>query len=76
MHCDVPLGATAEGLQVTATEVMVGAADCTVTEAVPDLDESWMLVALMVTVAAEAGAVKVPLAEILPALADQVTAAL
>ena len=64
MHCDMVPGATTKGLQVTATEVMVGEADCTVTDTVPDLVGSWMLVALMVTVPGEAGAVKIPLVEI------------
>ena len=49
-----------EGAQTTATEVMVGAAACTVTEAVPDLVVSCALVAVTVTDPAEAGAVKSP----------------
>ena len=65
--------ATVDGLQVTATEVTVGGVDCTVTIAVPDLVVSWVLVAVTVTVPGKAGAVKIPLALILPPLADHVT---
>jgi hypothetical protein len=45
----------------------------TLTNAVPDLLGSWVLVAVTVMLAAEDGAVKTPLAFIAPALADQVT---
>jgi hypothetical protein len=68
-----------DGLQVTATEAIVGGADCTVTDAVPDFVVFWVLVAVMVTVPAAAGAVKSPppaLALIAPAPADHVTAEL
>jgi hypothetical protein len=47
-----------DGLQVTATEAIVGGADFTVTDAVPDFVVFWVLVAVMVTVPAAAGAVK------------------
>jgi hypothetical protein len=63
-------------LQVTATEVIVGADDCTVTDAVPDLVVSWVLVAVTFTLPAAAGAAKSPLALIVPALTDHVTAEL
>jgi hypothetical protein len=64
------------GVQATETDVTVEGDACTVTEAVPVMLEFWTLVAVMVTVAAEAGAVKRPAAEMAPALAVQVTAEL
>jgi hypothetical protein len=54
----------------------VGGVDCTVTAAVPDFVVSWVLVAVTVTVPAVAGAVKSPLALMVPPLADHVTAEL
>ena len=53
-----------------------GGAAFTVIEAVPDTCEFCVLVAVMVTVAADAGAVKRPLALMVPALADHETAEL
>jgi hypothetical protein len=47
-----------------------------VRDAVPEILVFWTLVAVMVTVAAAAGAVKSPLALMVPALADHVTAEL
>ena len=75
MHCEVALGAIVEGLHTTDTEDIVGglAAIATVTVAVPDLLESSLLVAVTVTVAAELGAVRSPLALIDPLLAVHVT---
>jgi hypothetical protein len=67
---------TVAGVQVTATDLIVDEAGCTVTDALPDLVVSWTLAAVTVTVAAAAGAVRSPLAVIVPALADQVTAEL
>jgi hypothetical protein len=55
---------------------MVEAADCTVILVVPDFVESWVLVAVTVTFAADPGAVNSPFPLMLPALADQVTAEL
>jgi hypothetical protein len=52
---------------------MVVEACCTLTDAVPDLVGSWVLVAVTVTLAAEDGAVKTPLAFTVPPVADQVT---
>ncbi len=75
LHCDVPPGAIVEGLHATDTEEIVGGlgAIATVTVAVPDLLESSLLVAVTVTVAAEFGAVRSPLALIDPLLAVQIT---
>ena len=80
-HCAVAPALSVDGLQATVTEVMVdpggGGADfCTVMDAAPDIDGSWVLVAVMVTVWAAEGAVNEPLAEMAPELADQVTAEL
>ena len=81
LHCDVALMLTVAGLQATCTEVMVeegggGGGACTVTEALPDFVASCMLIAVTVTVPAEAGAVRRPLALMVPALGDHVTAEL
>ena len=59
---------------MTETELTdeLGAA-CTVTAAFPDTLGLCALVAVMVAVAAEAGAVKSPVALIAPTLADHVT---
>jgi hypothetical protein len=76
VHCDVLSGFTVEGLHVAETEVMVDAAACTVTVASPDAVESCTLVAVIVTVPGEPGAVKAPLELMVPALAVQVTAGL
>ena len=75
LHCDVPLGTIVEGSQVTDTEEIVGGLDCvaTITVAVPDLLVSSLLVAVTVTVAAEAGAVRSPFAFMDPPLAIHVT---
>jgi len=48
-HCEVPVATTETGAQTTATAVMVGAGAVTVMEAEPDLVESCVLVAAMVT---------------------------
>jgi hypothetical protein len=65
---------TVDGLQVTETEVIndTGAA-CTVMAAFPDTAGFCVLVAVMVAVAPEAGAVKSPVELIAPTLADHVT---
>jgi hypothetical protein len=77
LHCEFAPTLTVDGLQVTCTEVIVGeGGGCTVTDAVPDLVGSCMLVAVTVTVPAVAGAVRMPLALTVPALADHVTAEL
>jgi hypothetical protein len=75
VHCEVALRATVEGLQLTETEEIVGGPDpiATFTDAVPDLLESSLLVAVTVTVAAELGAVSMPLALIVPLLAVHAT---
>lgn len=75
LHCEVAPGAIVEGLHATDTEEIVGGlgAIATVTVAVPDLLESSVLVAVTVTVAAELGAVRSPLALIDPLLAVHVT---
>jgi hypothetical protein len=65
-----------DGLQITATEVIVNGVDCTVTDAFPDLVGSWALVAVTVTAAAAAEAVKRPLGLTVPAPADHATAEL
>jgi hypothetical protein len=53
--------------------LLCGVCNCTVTAAVPDFVVSWVLVAVTVTVPAVAGAVKSPLALMVPPLADHVT---
>jgi hypothetical protein len=75
LHCDVAPGAIVEGLHATDTEEIVGGLDpiSTITVAVPDLLESSLLVAVTVTVAAELGAVSIPLALIVPPLAVHIT---
>ena len=75
MHCDVAPGAIVEGLHVTLTEEIVDGPDAVVTAtvAIPDLLASCVLVAVTVTVAAELGAISIPLALIVPPLAFQVT---
>lgn len=66
-----------DGAQDTLTDAIADAGPCwTVTEAFPKTEESWVLVAMTFTVVADAGAVSKPLAEIVPALADHVTAVL
>jgi hypothetical protein len=65
-----------DGLQITPTDVIVGGVDCTVTDAVPVLVVSWVLVAVTVTVPDVAPAVKSPLPLMAPPLADHVTAEL
>jgi hypothetical protein len=64
---------TVDGLHAALTEVMVEDGAFTVTDTVPDLAESCVLVAVTVAVAAVAGAVKSPLELMVPALADHVT---
>jgi hypothetical protein len=78
VHCEVALVFTVDGLHATWTEVIVegGCAVCTVMAEAPDLVGSSVLVAVMVTVPADAGAVKVPLVLMVPPLADQMTAEL
>jgi hypothetical protein len=63
-----------DGLHVTETDVTdeAGAA-WTVTAVFPETVGFWVLVALTVAVAAEAGAVKRPVELTVPTLADQVT---
>jgi hypothetical protein len=70
---------TVAGLQATETDVTVeeGGEDvCTVTAAVPDFVMSWVLVAVTVTLPTEVGAVRSPLALMVPPLADHATAEL
>jgi hypothetical protein len=76
LHTEVASVSTIEGLQVTWTEVIVGGANCTVTDAVPDFVASCVLVAVTVTVPVEGGAVKSPLAFIVPSFAENETAEL
>ena len=58
------------------TCLLCGISNVTVTVAVPDCDASSVLVAVMVSLPGEAGALKSPLALIVPAFTDQVTAEL
>ena len=76
MHWEVAFSRTVEGLQATATDVIVGAADWTAMDVVPVVVVFWVLVAVMVTATGDDGAVKSPLALMVPALAVQVTAEL
>jgi hypothetical protein len=76
LHCEVALVFTVDGLHAACTEVMAEGGVCTVMAAVPDLVGSCVLVAVMVTIPAEAGAVKAPLVLMAPPLADHVTAEL
>jgi len=70
------------GVQLTLTELMLDEVedddeeDCTVSDSKPLTDVFWTLVAVMVTVPAEAGAVKSPFELIDPELADHLTAGL
>lgn len=80
-HCEVPPAATADGLQFTDTEVIedgiVGVpVDATSTIAEPVRLGCCVLAAVTVTLPPAAGAVSTPVAEMEPALADQVTAEL
>jgi hypothetical protein len=75
-HCEVALRLTADGLHVTWTAVTVEEPCCTVTEVLPDLLGSWVLVAVTVAGPAVAGAVKTPLELTVPLLADHATAEL
>ena len=74
-HCEVAPGAKVVGLQLTATELMVDE-DCTDSDWEAVFAGVWTLAAVMVTFPAEEGAVKRPLAEMVPALADHFTAEL
>jgi hypothetical protein len=76
VHCDVALIITVAGSQVTETDVIVGGANRTIMAAVPVFVVSCVLVAVTVTVPAEAGAVKSPLGLMVPPLAVHVTAEL
>jgi hypothetical protein len=76
VHCEVAFGAIVEGAQATETEVIVEGVvdvDCTAIEAVPDFVASCVLVAVTVTLPAEAGAVNRPLELTVPPLVDHVT---
>ena len=75
MHCEVAFVTMFVGLQVTCTELIVGELDCAVivTDAVLDFAMSWVLVAVTVAVAAEEGAVKIPLELTAPPVAAHVT---
>jgi hypothetical protein len=73
VHCEVALTTTLAGLQVTITAVIVGAAACTVTGALPDLVVSCVLVAVTIKLPTAGGAVRSPLELTVPLLADQVT---
>ncbi len=74
LHCEDALGAIVEGLHATDTEEIVGGlgAIATTTVADPDLLVSSVLVAVTVTVPAELGEVRSPLALIDPLLAVHV----
>lgn len=78
LHCAVALLLMVAGLQAAETDVIDddGDDDCTVRDVVPDITGSCVLVAVTVTLPAEAGAVNIPLAFTVPALADQATAEL
>ena len=76
VHCEFVVATMVDGLHAACTEVIVDAGAFTVTETVPALFESCVLVAVTVTAAAVAGDVKSPLELTVPALADQVTAEL
>lgn len=76
LHCEVELVPMVDGAHVAATEVIVDAAACTVTDAVADLVVSCVLVAVMVTDPAVAGAANSPAVLMAPAAADHVTAEL
>ena len=75
VHCEVAPVFTVDGLHAAWIEVMVegGGIVCRVMAEVPDLVGSSVLVAVMVTVPAEGGAVKAPLVLMVPPLADHVT---
>ena len=75
-HCEVALVFMVAGLHAAETDVIAEEDACTVTAVVPDITGSCVLVAIKVTLPAEAGAVNTPLAFTLPALADQLTAEL
>ena len=77
LHWDVADGATVVGVQITETEVMLELG-CTVTVAEPDLEVSWVLVAVTVTVTdpLDPGAFSRPDELIVPALVFHVTAEL
>jgi hypothetical protein len=75
VQADAPTPASVEaGLQETETPVMVGPGGVTVTVAVPDFVLSSLLVAVTVTVPAVPGAVRLPLASIVPPVVVHVTA--
>jgi hypothetical protein len=76
LQCEVAFVFTVDGAHATCTEVTVEGGVCTVMAAVPDLVGSCVLVAVMVTIPAAAGAVKAPLVFTVPPLADHVTAEL
>ena len=78
LHCEVAPTFTVDGLQVTWTDVMADGdvPEVTVIDALPDFVGSSVLVAVMTTEPALAGAVKLPLELMLPPLADHVTAEL
>lgn len=64
-------------ITITTCGVAGGADGCdTVSVALPDFAESWVLVAVMVTLPPEEAAVNTPLADMLPALAAHLTAEL
>jgi hypothetical protein len=76
LHCAVALAFTVAGLQAAETDVIGEGDACTVTDVVPDITGSCALVAITVTLPADAGAVSKPAAFTVPALADHVTAEL
>ncbi|HSY01456.1 MAG TPA: hypothetical protein VK819_04855 [Acidobacteriaceae bacterium] len=76
LHCEVALGATDVGVQLTETDVMVEVAAVTATVAVPAFALFCVLVAVTVTDPAALGAVNMPLELIVPALEVHVTAEL
>jgi hypothetical protein len=76
LHCAVALAFTVAGLQATETDVIAEGDACTVRDVVPEITGSCVLVAITVTLPAEAGAVNTPSAFTVPALADHATSEL
>lgn len=74
-HCEVAFRLTVDGLHATCTDV-TPEDDCTLTDVLPDLLGSWVLVAVTVTGPVVTGAVKTPLELTVPLLADHTTAEL
>lgn len=75
MHWAVLPVVTEDGWQLTVSDVIVGGVE-TETIVDPLMVGCWVLVAVTVTLPPVAGAVSTPVDEIVPALADQLTAEL